>query len=313
MKHYLTEDFYKKLLKKTQQGGEWDLIWHIILADDTLCPLLRRDKIDVYYRGCRLFSLADNGVIRNHNEFNSSLVTYVIPKEISAEVFSNYLPYMKQSVDLWLGEETVSFYKREFSQMILRENNSQKAGNLSDYFIIDMEHKYGSAGETSDLIGLIMERGKRNSKDHVFRLALIKVNYLDRTFVGRSGIRFSIDDYVHLIDNPPALSELKQDMEEMFAQSKNLGLFPGLRIRYERISISDEKPELLFSLISKNADNDKNSEEEKGQNLKGIINDTLEQYADKLDDIYFAQPAEMGFGLYAYRKTRLRDFCDQLQ
>lgn len=312
MKHYLTDDFYQKVLQKTQQGGEWTSIWQIILSDDTLSPLLRRDKIDVYYRGCKLFSLSENGIIRNSNEFNSSLVTYDIPKEIPAETFQDYLPYMKQSADLWLGAENNSIYDREFSQLILRENNSKKAGNHSDYFIIDMEHQYEPSGTKHDLIGLIMERGKRNSKKPVFRLSVIEVKYLDRAFDGPAGIRSHIDDYVNLTSNAFMLDELKQDTEEMFAQSKHLALFPGLLNKYDRITISGERPELLFALVSRDTNNCKNSREEKVESLKAILSDTSEKYGNLLDDVYIAGTAELGFGLYVDRKTKLKNYCDQL-
>ncbi len=303
MKHYLTGVFYQKILQLLEKNGEWDLLWKVILSDDTLCPLLRRDKIDIYYRGCMIFSLSEDGIIKNPCDFENRLITYDIPKAISAEDFLKYFPYMKQSADLWLGAEGIGIHEREFSQMIFRENNSKKAGDLSDYFIVDMGHQYEKTGRISDLIGLVIESEKKKIVEPVCRLSIIEVKYLDRTFTGPGGIRPDIDDYVCLISNEAVLKEMKQDIEEMLEQSKHLGLYPGLLNKYDKIRVSDEKPELLFVLISRDT-----KTAAKTQSLKAILNDVSKQYGDKLEDTYIAQTDEPGFSLYADRKIQLGDY-----
>lgn len=221
-----------------------------------------------------------------------------------------YLPYIKQNIDLWIGAGNKSPYEREFMQLIMRENNSKTAGNLSDYFIIDMEHQYKKGGPISDLAGLIMERSRRRGK--TYRLSMIEVKYLDRAFTGPAGIRAHIDDYVRLINDPVLLNDLKSDIYEMFCQSKKLGLLPGIRIKNERIDISDERPELLLVLISRNTNDGRNSRENEVKSLKTILESSLKEYGDMLDDVYIAGTAEIGFGLYADRKVKLIDFCEQL-
>lgn len=310
MKHYLEENLFNSMLELKEKDKLRYLAWQVILSDDTLCPVLRKDKIDIYYRGYKAFSLTGDGIVRNHDEFNNELYIYDVPEDIPAEKFMEYLPYIKQNIDLWIGAGKKSPYEREFMQLIMRENNSKAAGNLSDYFIIDMEHQYKKSGPIPDLAGLIMERGKRKRK--TYRLSIIEVKYLDRAFTGTAGIRAHIDDYVRLLKDQNLQIDLKSDICEMFYQSKKLGLMPGIKNKYERIGISDERPELLLALISRNTNNGKSNRKNEVQSLKTILENSLKEYGDMLDDVYVAETAEIGFGLYADRKMKLRDFCEQL-
>lgn len=310
MKHYLEENLFNSMLELKEKDKLRYLAWQVILSDDTLCPVLRKDKIDIYYRGYKAYSLTGDGIVRNHDEFNNELYIYDVPEDIPAEKFMEYLPYIKQNIDLWIGAGKKSPYEREFIQLIMRENNSKAAGNLSDYFIIDMEHQYKKSGPIPDLAGLIMERGKRKRK--TYRLSIIEVKYLDRAFTGTAGIRAHIDDYVRLLKDQNLQIDLKSDICEMFYQSKKLGLMPGIKNKYERIGISDERPELLLALISRNTNNGKSNRKNEVQSLKTILENSLKEYGDMLDDVYVAETAEIGFGLYADRKMKLRDFCEQL-
>ena len=310
MKHYLEENLFNSMLELKEKDELRYLAWQVILSDDTLCPVLRRDRIDIYYRGYKAFSLTVDGIVRNHDEFNNELYVYDVPEDISKEKFMEYLPYIKQNIDLWIGAGNKSPYEREFMQLIMRENNSKKAGNLSDYFIIDMEHQYKKRGPIPDLAALIMERGRRKRK--TYRLSIIEVKYLDRAFTGTAGIRAHIDDYVRLLNDQNLQIDLNSDICEMFYQSKKLGLLPGIKNKYERIDISDERPELLLALISRNTNNGKSNRKNEVQSLKTSLEKFLKEYGDMLDDVYVAETAEIGFGLYADRKMKLRDFCEQL-
>ena len=308
MKHYLNEVLFQRLIK-LDEHDELNLIWNVILCDDTLCPLLRDEKIDVYYRGFKAFSLSLDGVIRNPIEFANDLYNYDIPEQLPGLDFMKYLPYMKQGIDLWYGARTNCLYKREFSQVIMRENNSLNAGNQSDYFIIDMEHQYKKGGAIPDLVGLIMERGKRQKP--VFRMSIIEVKYMDSAFSGVAGILSHIEDYVKLINDKEMLEDMTQDIREMFFQSKKLGLLPGLRNQYERIEISDEHPELLLALVSRNTNNGKKQRTEEVESLRAILEKAIEKYVDYADDICIAGTAELGFGLYSDRKKSIKECLSQ--
>ena len=65
----LTVDLLKKL-----QEEEYKVLWKLIVCDETLCPVFRKDKIDIYYRGYKLFSISCNGILRNKQKFNNKIL-----------------------------------------------------------------------------------------------------------------------------------------------------------------------------------------------------------------------------------------------
>ena len=85
MKHYLEENLFNSMLELKEKDELRYLAWQVILSDDTLCPVLRKDKIDIYYRGYKAFSLTGDGIFRNHDEFNNELYIYDVPEDIPAE------------------------------------------------------------------------------------------------------------------------------------------------------------------------------------------------------------------------------------
>ena len=131
MMHYLNEKFFNRVMNLDGKEALY-CAWQTILHDDTLCPVLRNERIDVYYRGFKAFSLTEGGIFRNPDTFENDLYIFDVPGKISDEQFFHYLPYMKQNIDLWMGAGNKRPYEREFMQMIMRENNSEKTGNLSD-------------------------------------------------------------------------------------------------------------------------------------------------------------------------------------
>ena len=74
----------------------------------------------------------------------------------------------------------------------------------------------------------------------------------------------------------------------------------------------DERPELLLALVSRNTSNGKNDRQDEVESLKSILEKSLNEYGDMLNDVYVAGTAEIGFGLYSDRKTKLKTFFEQL-
>ena len=62
MTHYLEDDLFNSIVEK--ENAELSFVWQIIISDDTLCPVLRRDKVDVYYRGFSAFSMTKEAITR---------------------------------------------------------------------------------------------------------------------------------------------------------------------------------------------------------------------------------------------------------
>lgn len=309
VKQQIKEDFYLYLLNLNPVDDLY-VLWEIIKKDDTLCPILRTKAVDVYYRGHKLISVMKGKVKCKVSKFKNKLYMYEISDNPTTKQIIEELPLYKQMVDLWFGAGMKSPYEREFSQLILRENNSKKLGRYSDYFIVDMEHKYKDSKNAPlpDLIAIKKGRNDRHSK--VCRLAIIEVKYMDDAFSGDAGIGKHIDDYVDLISDISLLAGVKVDIEEMYKQSKKLNLIHGFN--KDTISISNEVPELIFALISRNTNNGKGNTNDKKETLKKILSDAKAKHLGKLDSVYIAQTAELGFGLYEDRLTHMDDFLNIL-
>lgn len=320
IKRSLTDE----LIKKLQNEEVFKVLWEIVICDETLCPVFRNDKIDVYYRGYKLFSITCEGILRNKQPFNNKIIDYNnheyhglngkimhLKDNPTFEDFPYILPFYKQNVDYWFGAGTKRAYEREFQQLILRENNSKKFGEYSDYFILEMEYQYRTSGPEPDLIAVKMPRRKKQAKS--YRLAVVEVKYLDDRFTGKAGIRSHIDDYIKLMNDKNMLQEVKNEMEIFFTQRKKLGLLKGYDSNNQQIKISDEKPELILALIGLNSNNGKNNHKKEVESLKKILTDALEYYGPELlDAVYIAQTSEIGFGLYEDKMIKIADYKELL-
>ena len=47
-----------ELITKLQNEEVFKVLWERVICDETLSPVFRNDKIDVYYRGYKLFSIS---------------------------------------------------------------------------------------------------------------------------------------------------------------------------------------------------------------------------------------------------------------
>lgn len=86
----------------------------------------------------------------------------------------------------------------------------------------------------------------------------------------------------------------------------------GIKNKYDRIDISDERPELLLALISRNTNHDKNNWQDEMESIKTILGNAIDKYGEMLNDVYVAGASEIGVGLYADKKMKLEILYDIL-
>ncbi len=89
------KDLFNSVLEQMKNDEQSYPIWQVILSDDMLCPVLRTERIEIYYRGVMAFSLTKDEITRNTCEFENELYVYHVPEVINKEEFMKYLPYMK--------------------------------------------------------------------------------------------------------------------------------------------------------------------------------------------------------------------------
>ncbi len=299
-KHSMDDKIVEELLE-----GKWKELLNIVLRDENLCMLFREEMADIYYRGHKCFSV-DLDKITCNSSFTNDVKNYSVKENPSMEEFWKELPYYKQNIDFWFGTEKRP-YEREFSQLIMRENNSAKLGRYTDYFVLDMEYQYenGDRKPEPDLIAVKMERSARQEKKKR-KLAFIEVKYADEAYNNKAGIFDHIKDYVELLENQNLLNAIKDDFVKIYEQRKKLGMLQGIVGDWKNVVLNEERPELILALIGHNSNS---GQADKGKDLKSILTNALDIYGvELLDSVYVAQVCEMGFGLLTDKMIKIADY-----
>lgn len=278
--------------------GSLSKLLEYVLKDDTLCLELRRDFINIYYRGGRLFKI--------DNKFNLTFDTKyhdlnnedkkLNPNPCVEEAVNN-IPFYKKAMDRWFNENPK--YEREFQQIILRENNN--SGNISratDYYIADIEYQDSENSSRFDMVAFKwLSNGAVRKKTNALSLAFIEVKYGDNAMGGNAGIKKHLDDLKTFISDKEKLDEFKKDMEQVFKQKCELGLIDGLQEHQFEVSLSDDKPEVIFIFANHDPDS---------KRLNNILSEiNVSDYPFK---ILIAQSSFIGYGLYADNMIPLEKF-----
>lgn len=206
---------------------------HFIQADQTLCLCIRKNYINIYYRGGNLFRLSETqkayvGTF-DSKYFKSSpswivrtLPSSKIQNAVDLQKWLQIFPRLKQTIDFFLGN-TTSKEEREFQQLILRDNNFGNQASSTDFFICDIE--YTCSVGRFDMIGVqwsSTSSSRKNRDGH--RLIFIEVKSGDNSLTGSSGLHSHISDMNKFLKSPKDVENLKEEMCSLFAQQHHLGL-----------------------------------------------------------------------------------------
>lgn len=277
-------------------------ILETVKGDASLCLEIRKDYINIYYRGGNIMK-----IIEEKGWYTAEFDTnYIVNKgKIPTLPFKllNYgdvtdwldaIPFLKHQMDLWFGKNPKN--EREFQQLLVRENNFKGAAKGTDYFICDIE--YANAEGRFDLIAAYWPSSGAERKDNEnVGLALIEMKYMDGALTDKAGILAHIQDMKNYLD--PArnnLALLKAEMKQVFNQKQALGLIDNQK-HIEQFS--DRKPEYIF--VFANHDPDSKILYDELQKVKAITNDLP-------FDLKFATSNFVGYGLYKQNIYGLDDF-----
>lgn len=285
-----------------------------VKSDTTLAMEIRKDGINIYYRGGSLLKIKEVGENQYNGYFdknyiktenNQSVVVECIPRidNLSkANKLIDYIPKIKQQMDLWMKVEMPDGGEREYKHIVAKENNYGLIGKESDYFIGDIEYRGCLNNYLFDMIGVKWAVDNDNSEN--LDLALFKMYYGDKHLKTLEQVLSDLNNMIEFLHDEKSLSLLKDDLKEIYKAKTILGLlYP-----YEELKIGfSDKIEIVY--IFGNQSNENN-------NLKniliGIKNSKQYEEISKIADIKIAKSSFMGYGLYEKNMINLEDAINML-
>ncbi|MDE2758776.1 MAG: hypothetical protein OXH90_00555 [Paracoccaceae bacterium] len=232
-----------------------------IKQDDTLMLAIRKDYINIYYRGGSILKIKlEKGIYttkfdKNYSKSGKYSIPE-IPEKIreykDSEACVNELQNLKKIMDRFFSVNPRT--EREFQQLIVRENNLSKA-RTSGYYVTDIEYKVrkedNKKGPRFDIIALKHPYNQRNVR---FKPVLIEMKYGDKSIVGDSDIIKHLEDINEFLKNEKKYEALLKTMKSQFCQLNELGL-----IKYKNYSKNmeicidkNEKLEVVCILANQN-------------------------------------------------------------
>ena len=287
-------------------------ILDLVIRDHTLCLQIRKDYLNIYYRGGSIMKLERKGqsysASFNSNYFKSEdkerkgKITKDLPNQIKsiegANKWVENIPLLKQIMDEHFS--THSKTEREFQQLVARENNNSIISNDTDYFITDIEYTHPDSRESRfDLVGINWKSTaqERKSEDNC-RIVLIEMKFGDGALGGNAGIRKHLIDIDKFCGDKKKLDILKGETISSFLQLRELGLIQfgknGNKTQIKQLSTDNPEFILLFA-------NHKPSKSKLESELKELPNLSNA-------DVKIATSNFMGYGLYNKNMLSIEDF-----
>jgi len=307
----LSETFMSDLLNP---DGLLHPILDRVKQDHTLMLSIRKDYINIYYRGGNIMRVKEqcNGIYRAffNNKYNKSGVqSPALPGTIesidTARMWLGSFQDLKGIMDLYFSG--YSKPEREFQQLTARENNYSTIANQSEYFISDIEFADSSLGARFDMLALRWLASQRKNTCNC-RPALIEMKYGDDALSGNAGVLKHLQDIYALISTGDKYKALLKTMEMQFNQLDELGLMTFNRVaNWTKIELDvNEKTEIIFVLANHNPRSSK---------LKTILNDPgIDAYDHSPNfDLRFYVASFAGYALHADCMVTLSQFRELLR
>lgn len=307
----LSQSFMDDLLK---EDGLLNPVLYRVKQDHTLMLSIRKDYINIYYRGGNILRIKElpsaaysTFFDNNYNKSGALLpeLPEVIESQADASAWVNALQVLKGVMDLYLSQ--YSKPEREFQQLVARENNFSTIANQSEYFVSDIEFADSDLGARFDILAL---RWLTSQRKHInrCRLALIEMKYGDAALGGSAGVLKHLHDIDELISDSSKYRLLLETTETQFNQLDELGLITFKRVaNWKKIELSaDDKPEVIFLLANHNPRSSK---------LHAILSaPKVEAYANSPKfDLRFYISSFAGYGLHVDCMVTMKQFLEVIK
>ena len=246
-----------------------------VRADDSLDFQIRHNQVHIYYRGGKILDLRPKRGGGYHSSFDmkymnnwtkrpEDIAEPILKPECSdridsvgdADTWVLALPQLKRIMDRWFLDHPKK--EREHQQMVVDQNNTLKASDRSDFWILDIEYAKSIAVPDNpghrkaarfDLIAMI------TSPDAAPRLAFIEMKYEDKALRPPAGIRCHLKDFRSFLSDPENYAGVKDEMFGVLQQKNDLGVLRGghgLDMPDAVTSFSEDKPLFIFLFAEHN-------------------------------------------------------------
>lgn len=261
-----------------------------VLADNSLCLDIRKNYCNIYYKGGNLLRLS-KGKAGYASFFDANYGVKAPSKTIQdkkrAQAWVDQIPALKKAIDAKVTLE------REIQQLLIRENNSERYAELTDYWITDQEYTTHLKSRF-DVVALEWIRASGFRKKPA-RLAIGEIKTGDNALSserGGSGILKHCDDVETFLQEK--LPKFRDEIQGMVQQKAELGLLPP---EFAGVQISNEKP-ILFLVLS--------GHQPRSEKLRTELK-LVQKMEYRQFDLRFAQASFAGFALFASHMRTLRD------
>lgn len=287
--------------------GRLNKLLQIVQKDDTLCLEIRKNYINVYYRGGNILKVSEKSPGYSI-EFDSDYCVkgntlWAQPNFANLQTIDDYidaLPLLKREMDLNFYEHKKS-NEREIQQLIIRENNMGDVANDTDYYIADIESANSGNSSRFDLIGIKwLSTADSRKKCKSPSIALMELKYREAAMTGSAGITKHFEDMEKFI-SVGKLDNLILEAQTQFNQKVELGLISSID---KKIQIDTEiKPEFIILCA-----NHKNASKVLVRELK-IATAKYNGLLSKVD-VRIAMANCLGYGLYASNMIGINEFIN---
>jgi len=285
-----------------------------VRKDHTLLLSIRKDYVNIYYRGGNILKLekVGDGTYKSffdsqYNKNGESIpdLPHNIKNKEDAMKWVVAFQSLKLVMDFYFSQKAKP--EREFQQLVARENNDSTISNESEYFIADIEFADTELGAKFDMLGVKWLANQRKNNSNC-KAALIEMKYGDGALEGSAGIIKHLKDMTALIEDSARYQQFLRTMESKFDQLDQLGLLGFNRSKSEtKVKFDDnDRPEVIFILANHNPRSTK---------LSKILNDCeIDEYVkrDKFDLRFFVS-SFAGYGLHSKSMLKLEEFRELLK
>lgn len=236
-----------------------------IRNDDTLLLAIRKNYINVYYRGGNILKLKQ----MPQNQYEASFYVggyakdcpdfFPVPKNPDSLINSKTdikhwiesFPDRKQVMDFYFNKTKNA--EREFQQLVVRENTLSGISNKTDYFIADIELAFSDS--RFDMLAFKWLADKVIRKKGNVQLSLIEMKYGDDAFgYGDRGDDSGIVDHYEKMQKflEKQSSELVEMAENQINQLNKLELIKHTRGIKREFIVDKDRFEIVFLFANHN-------------------------------------------------------------